>query len=94
MRQMVAGDEKKKMKVGDSMDVEMSQVSEDADEETTGFKIPDLDSLLGNQTDNVKTRQTRTRQSSVGAMVGFNHLFFHSQYITKVSPSTPHTNLC
>lgn len=66
MRQMVAGDEKRTMKVGDAMDVEMSQVSEDADEEATGFKLPDLDALFGNQADSL---QSNDKQSSVGAMV-------------------------
>ena len=61
MRQLVAGDKPTKMSLP-NMDVEMSQVGEDADEDATGFRLPSMSSLLGNQTSD-------GTKKSVGAMV-------------------------
>ena len=62
LRQMVAGDKPTTLKLP-NMDLQMSQVSEDADDDSTGFKVPDMASLLGNGTSD-------GTQKSVGAMVG------------------------
>lgn len=48
------------------MDVEMSQVPDDADDEDTGFKLPNIQALFGNQS---KTIANSGRKASVGAMV-------------------------
>ena len=61
MRQLVAGDKPTKVSLP-NMDVEMSQVGEDADEDATGFRLPSMASLLGNQTSD-------GTKKSVGAMV-------------------------
>ena len=61
MRQLVAGDKPTKISLP-NMDVEMSQVGEDADEDAAGFKLPSMASLLGNQTSD-------GTKKSVGAMV-------------------------
>ena len=61
MRQLVAGDKPTAIKMG-NMDLQMAQVADDADEESTGFKLPSMNNLFGNQTSD------GTKQS-VGAMV-------------------------
>ncbi len=67
LRQLVAGDKPTVMKLP-NMDLEMSQVGEGADEDSTGFKIPKLDSLLGNDTSD-------GAKQSIGAMVGQDFIF-------------------
>ena len=61
MRQLVAGDRPTTISLP-NMNVEMSQVGEDANEDSTGFKLPSLTSLLGNHSSD-------GTKKSVGAMV-------------------------
>ena len=61
LRQLVAGDKPTKMSLP-NMDMEMSQVAEDADEDDAGFKLPSMTSLMGNQSSD-------GTKKSVGAMV-------------------------
>ena len=63
LRQLVAGDKPTKMTLP-NMDMEMSQVGEDADEDDAGFKLPSMTSLMGNQTSD-------GTKKSVGAMVSW-----------------------
>eukprot|EP00794_Sanderia_malayensis_P014077 gene14077-15546_t len=61
LRQLVAGDKPTVVKLA-NMNVQMSQIGDNADDESAGFKIPALKSLIGNDSsDGV--------QQSVGAMV-------------------------
>ncbi len=70
MRQLVAGDKPTVIKLA-NMNLEMSQVGEDANDDNTGFKIPSLKSLVANQTsDGVK--------QSVGAMVSIFLILYFS----------------
>ena len=60
-RQLVAGDKPKVIKTA-GMDIAVSQVGDDVDEEEAGFKLPKMSSLF-NSSDGANA------ESSVGAMV-------------------------
>ena len=49
-----------------SMEMEMSQIPDDMDDETAGFKLPVIKSLFGNQSEEI---ENTGRKASVGAMV-------------------------
>ena len=49
-----------------SMEMEMSQIPDDMDDEATGFKLPAIKSLFGNQSEKI---ESTGRKASVGAMV-------------------------
>ena len=49
-----------------SMEMEMSQIPDDMDDEATGFKLPAIKSLFGNQSAKI---ESTGRKASVGAMV-------------------------
>ena len=68
MRQMVAGDMPEVITVGD-MSVQMAQIPENADEDDAGFKLPNLMSVLKNQSESLFKSG---RVVSVGAMVCLN----------------------
>ena len=49
-----------------SMEMEMSQIPDDMDDETAGFRLPEIKSLFGNQSEKI---EGTGRKASVGAMV-------------------------
>ena len=81
MRQLVAGDKPTKMSLP-NMDVEMSQVADDADEDEAGFKLPSMTSLTGNQTSDGSKK-------SVGAMVWMTGIFYIYHENTKIIYMAP-----
>ena len=66
-RQLVAGQKPKKMKVG-GMDIEVSQINDDADEDEMGFKLPNMRALVNTSDEDYGSAAS----SSVGAMVRFS----------------------
>lgn len=64
MRQLVAGDTPKTIRAG-NMDIEMAQVGDNADEDETGFQIPEIKYILGNQS----LIEVTGKRPSIGAMV-------------------------